>query len=359
LLKLKLGEFAEILHGEYEGRWDESGLMFLTAEQWSAKKAKHARNTERALTERVVPDCSQAEFIQRYLNRLPRNRFTKIINKNYRNAFSFAVESLRDDKLLREVRILRRILLQPQPFYSASRSGNTARLFTNGHILDLKREVRKVLTEDWLEADLRSSQLAICAWLWKIEPLTRFLSEHKNVWNHLFSFYDLPEQTRPAAKKIFKKALYSICYGMEQWRLKWCIMDCAGWTDLGLIIASGFLEIPLIGDLLLARSLELKKVAEAGGGENCYGKWIKVNNEVQPRDILAQIAQSWEMKLIFPAFELANQTEDFKIMLFQHDGFSVHFRRRDDAWSKKIKVAIDDNAQLLGIPASLEWDEIN
>src|SRR5436190_5417327 len=29
LLKLKLGEFAEVLRGEYEGRWDESGLIFL------------------------------------------------------------------------------------------------------------------------------------------------------------------------------------------------------------------------------------------------------------------------------------------------------------------------------------------
>jgi len=65
------------------------------------------------------------------------------------------------------------------------------------------------------------------------------------------------------------------------------------------------------------------------------------------------------MKLIFPAFALANQTEDFKIMLFQHDGFSVFFRRYDKGWRNKIKVAIDDNAQLLGIPASLEWEEIN
>jgi hypothetical protein len=360
LLKLKLGQFAGILRGEYEGQWDKSGLIFLNGDSWSATKAKHARKTERALAERVVPDCPHAEFIQRYLNRLPRNRFTKIINNNYRNAFSFAAQSLREEKRQREVRILRRILLQPQPIYSTSHIGNTARLFTNGHIPDLKREVRKALTEGWPEADLRSSQLAISAWLWRIKPLMQFLSEKQNIWNYLFSFFDLPEQTRPAAKKIFKKALYSICFGMKQCRLNWCINECADWTELGHIIASRFIEIPLIRDLLDARSLELANVARAGGGQNCYGKWIKVNEEIQPRDVLAQIAQSWEMKIIFPAFKLAAEhPDDFKIMLFQHDGFSVHFARRPEQWRKRIEFIINEQAKNLRIPTWLEWDETN
>jgi hypothetical protein len=181
LLKLKLGQFARILRGEYEGQWDKSGLIFLNGESWSPTKARHARKTERALAERVVPDCPHAEFIQRYLNQLPRNRFTKIINKNYQKAFSFAVRSLQGEKHQREIRILRRISLQPQPFYSASSNGNTARLFTKGHIPDLKREVRQVLTAGWFEADLRASQLSICARLWRIEPLMRFLSKGKKV----------------------------------------------------------------------------------------------------------------------------------------------------------------------------------
>jgi hypothetical protein len=240
LLKLKLGEFADVLRKEYEGRWDESGLVFLNGDSWSSTKARHARKTERALAEHAVPDCTHAEFIQRYLNRLPRNRFTKIINKNYHKAFSFAVQSLEGEKLQRELRILRRISLQPQPFYSASSNGNTARLFTNGHIPDLKREVRKVLTEGWLEGDLRSSQLSICASLWRIKPLMGFLSDEQNIWNYLFSFFELPEQTRPAAKKICKKALYSICYGMQTSHLNWCIIECAGSSELGFIIASKF-----------------------------------------------------------------------------------------------------------------------
>ena len=256
------------------------------------------------------------------------------------------------------MRLLRRISLQPQPFYSASSNGNTARLFTKAHIPDLKREVRKILMEGCLEADLRSSQLAICAWLWRIDPLLRLLFDQKNIWNYLFSNFELREQHRSEAKRIFKKALYSICFGMAECHLNWCVQDCSGWTELGRIIASRFLDIPLIRDLLSARSFELDNIARAGGGTTCYGKWLKVNEEVHPRDILAQVAQSWEMKLIFPAFELADKTEDFKIMIFQHDGFSVHFTRRPEDWRKRIQGAVENQARQLGIPTSLEWDKI-
>jgi hypothetical protein len=60
---------------------------------------------------------------------------------------------------------------------------------------------------------------------------------------------------------------------------------------------------------------------------------------------------------LYPAFELANKTEDFKIMLFQHDGFSVFLRRYEEGCRNNIKAAIDANARKLGIPTSLEWDK--
>jgi hypothetical protein len=108
------------------------------------------------------------------------------------------------------------------------------------------------------------------------------------------------------------------------------------------IIASGFLEIPLIEDLLCARSLALEKIAETGGAKDCYEKWIQVNGKTQPRDILARVAQCWEMKLVYPAFEITDKTEDFKIMLFQHDGsqsFSVPMKRRGAGRLRRLLIA--------------------
>ena len=74
---------------------------------------------------------------------------------------------------------------------------------------------------------------------------------------------------------------------------------------------------------------------------------------------MARIAQAREMKTDFPAFELASKTKAFQILLFQHDGFSVHFTKaeRESQWRTKIKAAVDSQAKKLGIPTSLKWDE--
>jgi len=87
----------------------------------------------------------------------------------------------------------------------------------------------------------------------------------------------------------------------------------------------------------------------------CYNDWRPVNEERQPRDIMAEIAQAWEMKLIYPAFELAQQTREFTIALYQYDGFSVHFTRRPNLWKRKIDQAINENANRQGFMMWLEW----
>lgn len=357
LLKLKLGSFNEILQGEYEGRWDNTKWISLDGEKWSAAQARHARKVQRELTQRFPTDCRQAEFIQNYLNHIPCNGFTKIVATNYRATYQHALNSLDERQVQRELRLLTQIRLQPQPFYSASAKGNTSRLFTGGTIPNLSKEIRQFLTQGWRDADLRASQLAICAWAWKIDPILDLLRSKKSVWEHLFSFFDLPETLKPEAKAIFKKTLYSICYGMEKQVLKWSIMENSSWRPLGRVIAARFVDIPLIQELLKARNAATEQVIHDGGATNCYNKVIKISEQVQAPSILAQIAQSWEMKLVFPAFELASRSTDFHINLFQYDGFSVHFRRRENLWRSRISDAVNAEAARLGIPTWLEWEE--
>ena len=62
-------------------------------------------------------------------------------------------------------------------------------------------------------------------------------------------------------------------------------------------------------------------------------------------------------ELVYPAFEIADKTEDFTIMLFQHDGFSVFFRPEKERWRERIKEVVDNNAKKLGIPTLLEWNK--
>ena len=107
--------------------------------------------------------------------------------------------------------------------------------------------------------------------------------------------------------------------------------------------------------LLDARDVALETIAAEGGAMTCYNDWLPVTDERQPRDIMAEVAQACEMKLIYPAFELAQQTREFTITLYQYDGFSVHLRRPRDTWKRKIEQAIYDNANRQGFMTWLEW----
>ena len=121
--------------------------------------------------------------------------------------------------------------------------------------------------------------------------------------------------------------------------------------------ARHFLPIPLIRDVLIAREEALHRVIVDGGAQTCYGKALQIDGELQARDILAQLAQSWEMKLIYPAFALTADNSYCKIMLYQFDGFTAQFTRRPEGWAERIKAAVDARAKEFEIPTSLEWDK--
>src|SRR5439155_14455763 len=120
--------------------------------------------------------------------------------------------------------------------------------------------------------------------------------------------------------------------------------------------ARRFLFAPLIRDVLIAREEALHRVVSDGGAETCYGKHLQLSGELQARDILAQLAQSWEMKLIYPAFALTADNRYCKIMLYQFDGFSAQFTRRPERWATRIKDAVDARATQFKIPTWLDWD---
>ena len=72
--------------------------------------------------------------------------------------------------------------------------------------------------------------------------------------------------------------------------------------------------------------------------------------------MLAQISQSVEMKLLLPVIDLAMTTKDFRVMLWQHDGFSVsfHSKGRKERWIRRIKQVVQEEADLRGIPTGLD-----
>ena len=350
------GEFAEILRREHFGEWDDGGRVYiLDGSAFNRSSARRFCREQRDEAGRLPALCEHAERIRVYMNTLNSNLFTKKVRANFRSAlkatFNLADGPVKDAQL----RVLRHINSQPQPFYFPSEKGHTVRLSTRESIPNLKGNVRRALTKGWAEADLRCSQFAICATLWNVEDLLDFLRSGQSLWLRLFDFLGLRPEERELAKSILKRAIYSICYGMQRVSVKGLTAYDLVVAGLDKIIAHKLLEEPLVKTLHNARNVALETIAAEGGAMTCYNDWLAVTEERQPRDIMAEVAQAWEMKLIYPAFELASTSSDFKITLYQYDGFCVHFVRRPETWKQRIEESINWHANRHGFLTWLEW----
>jgi hypothetical protein len=349
-------EFEEILRREYLHQWDKSGRVYLLdCATYNRSNARQLRREQRKQAGRVPAGCEHAAVIRSYLNSLNSHLFTKKVKENFRSALK-ATFNLPDGPVKdAQLRILAHINGQPQPFYFPSGQGHTVRLGTSEAIPNLKSTVRRALTIGWEEADLRSSQFVICARLWNDPVMLDFLRTGQPLWTRLFDSVGLKRDDHEVVKPIFKDAIYSICFGMGRRHVKRFMASALVLARLDKRVCFRFMDDPLIEAVFRSRELALNRIKDEGGVMTPYDRWLSVTEERQPRDLMAELAQAWEMKLIYPAFELAQNTKDFTITLYQYDGFSVHFTRRPAQWKQRIEESINLNAQKLGFFTWLEW----
>src|SRR5947207_12344289 len=155
LLELRLGDFRRIFENESRRRWHKRGRVYLDGQKFSRAKTLLVRHRQKRDAERLKPDCDDAKRIQKYLHALPLHLFTENCKKNYSAAVGYVSATLRGNYQQREFTILKYLDTQPKPFYSATENGNSVRLFTSQSIPNLQRQVRKVFTRGWIEADLK------------------------------------------------------------------------------------------------------------------------------------------------------------------------------------------------------------
>lgn len=296
----------------------------------------------------------RVQFLLEYLNGLPTNKFSLLVENM--SAAEKVVEGIKNETIqARQQNVLRAIEECVKPLYRPSRKGQTVRIFTIGASLAfLKKDVRHALTKGWTEADMISSQLAICAKLWSVDAVTKFLESGVSVWQYL-------EANTAAKKDAIKEALYSLMFGQVASKIE---------ARLDLKVGKGegkrFLQKELIKQLYEARQMEMNKILSAGFGDTCFGKRIFVDFDSNKktaasiRSILAQQAQAVEMDLLLPVVKLAVESNQYDVLLWQHDGFSVVFRdkQRKELWKSRISKAVEDKAAEYGIVVSLEWKEL-
>ncbi|MGB8353814.1 MAG: hypothetical protein WCD79_08015 [Chthoniobacteraceae bacterium] len=354
-------DFAKAVEDEMQKvNHDEGRVYFADGTYFSRAKERIDRNRrkEAALAVQDEAICDEAREILDYMNNLPPNLFSAI-RENIEQAMIVAA-ALPDGKKGKKVseiqqKYLKRIADQPQPFYSPSKKGSTVRIFgVDGCITSLQRDVRKALTVCWHEADIKSSQLAICAKLWHVEAVERFLDDGGNIWHHLYDEMQIPPAKRSDIKPALKEGVYSTCYGMPESSIKGNLTKALRAKEIDQR-GQSFTESPLIGALLLAREEAMALIEVEGGAETCFGDFLPTY-ELDEKQILAQVAQAVELKLVHPVIRLAMTTDDFKVVLWQHDGFSVHFTRRPGQWLDRISEVVQDQVDELGIKTRLEWD---
>ncbi len=351
-----------------------SGKAFSQAKQREVRKQRRSQ----AIAAEREAKSSTAALILNYLNNLPHHPFRKTL-KNV-DAAKAVVASIEDANSRRQLEAyLRATLAEPQPFYKPS-SGEGDRLFGIGGCLTmLGGEVRKALAPHWHEADIKHSQFAICAWLWEVEEAQEFLGCGGDLWAELREFMRVPDHLGDKGKKALKQPLYSVCFGMCRRELRKSVEDSL--RSIGLYgDGDRFLRHKLIRAMLKARRRMIKKIKTEGGMENCFGRFIPVNRgwstkkdsygplkwgrklwegkEVAPHQILALVAQAIELYVLEPAFHLAMEhPKEFTICLFQHDGFSVRFHRREKLWKERIQEVVNERLKAMGIKTQLEWKD--
>lgn len=335
------------MQAERQGLWKETGKVYFSdGSKFTSKKQRESRRTEKLNALELLNEagCPEAKDLLDYINNLPSNAFYKIL-QNMPAALE-SVNKLLPEKRDRQIDILNAVLDQSQPFYKPTK-GSTRIFAFNENMLGLQKGVRRALTAGWSDFDLKSAQLAICAKTWNVRKAQKFLKEKGNIWSSLFEYFQIEKDED--TKKVFKTALYAVMYGAGINKVKEILKPLGENSD------KKFLSHPIIKSMWIARRKQLSQIRKDGGAFNCFGKFISTKHFTS-KSVLAQLAQAYELNLLYPVIKLAKSDNRFQIVLWQHDGFSVHWLRKEDIPSVEfnLKHAVKERAVQLGINTELE-----
>ncbi|MGB3542189.1 hypothetical protein [Rubrivirga sp.] len=358
----------------------ETPVWFISGETRTPKKARGARTrTEKAIAyetsrhlqideeDGVLPYPADSYGVLQHMNRLSSRLFTSAVQAHISEALELATLIPDARKRSSALAVLNAVQDAPRPLYQLSDLRRSVRIFpASASLLTLPAPLRRVLTADWPEFDLRSSQLAIAARQWGDKEVCDMLSDGYDVWDDISKAFGLEvgstewEEVKPA----FKQALYSALFGMSTRGVKGKLtrkLQGTNLSNLGPNAANRFVAFPVIESMLEHRDLVLAGIEENGGARDCYDRFIPVRDgssrgpEVSPRSVLAQLAQAMELAIVYPALEVVRKQRDLHLTLWQHDGFSLAMSdpTKAERHARQVTAAVDAQAAQFGVPTCL------
>ena len=329
-------------------------VHFLTGERAASTSTTDLRDAHEREARRYRPALAAPCRLVDYFNDLPVNSFTSIVSENIDSAVQVAL-ALKPRQRRLELCKLHAIQRQPKPFYGASRAGKTARISPHHQTIHLlKRDVKYALIDGWVTFDLKNAHLAIISKDWRIPEVAKWLSKPSNdAWARLASLF--PGMTLGSLKPALKEAVYAACFGRQVRRLVEALSDRLG---VSFATAKQIFNDDLLVKVFAHRSYWAAHYAKKGRANDCFGRTFSCPTKRAATKVLPLLAQSTEMKLLLPALDLARKRpNDLRIMLWEHDGFSVQFRRdekRNEGTKRALVRAINRHCQKLGYPTRLE-----
>lgn len=262
-------------------------------------------------------------------------------------------------------RIIKAVHDDPAVHYLPSAKERTCRLSAQGDcILGLKKKVRRAATKGWAECDLRNSQFAILAAKLKAPVSQALIASGKTLWREFYLHtHGIDAEPPGETKAVFKEAIYSLCFGKGERKLKRFIKA----NGVGSLA-----EHPVMVELLALRRQWFRQIEQDGGASDVWGVWQAIDNDIDPGtgksirwagSVAAAVIQSIEMEIIAPIFDVARKhgrSDQFKIVLFQHDGATISFNATEKVAraQKKLKDAVESRAKELGVQTILEFSQL-
>ncbi len=342
----------------------ESGMAVTYKREWTRLKG-----VESDLAIAIGDEPSAAPLLA-YLNQHTQCLFTHAVDAHLDEAWELALAI--ENPFVREQQLgtLDLIREQPKPFYCPSSRGATDRIFpASKSLLTLKSSIRRTLTQDWAELDLKSSQLAICGKLWDCPKIQKFLSKDGDIWLELFTYFGFDPKkmnTRDRAdiKQAFKTAVYASVFGMWIVNIHEMLNEDPLLEALGPLRGQKLTKHPLIRELLTQRAVMVDRIIESEQASTCTGRNLFINRDLsrgeqrrQAYSFMAQQAQAIELELMVSVLPLMVDSNDANIALWMHDGISLAVRnqKQKQFWVRMCADAVRFKARELGISTYLEW----
>jgi hypothetical protein len=300
---------------------------------------------EAALRAQVAQlDAGPSADVLQYLNAQSPTALRRVVRRNWPAVWKAANElplGGRRDSVYRTLSALsERIVTIYAP------GTRTARLHARGESLHLlPADLRSIALSGpgCFSLDLHAAHAGICARLWGIDRLRALLEAEKDIWE-LF-YRDL--RVGPDQKPAMKAALYGSFYGMGELLMYQTLTGGRKGPAWEITKAERFMAHPLIQEILTARARAHRQAIAHGFIVDAFGREIQVSpRKYPPHKAWAQVAQSWEYRIMAASLTLLQQEPDLHVLAWLHDGMvcKAGDTSKRARWEKQLRGAIDREA---------------